>query len=341
MNFPRNRFFLSRILRVTPFLLLFSCLTPSGNILDYKAHFPPEQNDTLANTIPKGKVRVTFLGTSSLLIDDGETQLLTDGFFSRPSIWKTAFGKVSSDEEEIKYVMLLAGIKNLKGIFVCHSHYDHSMDAPFIANATGAKLYGSKSTLNIGRGGGVQEEKLVPFEPGKKLEIGKFRITVLNSKHTPPFKILGKTNAADPDRPHLEAPLSQPAKAEEFIEGGTFDFLVEHGKTSFLIKGSTNFIEGAWKNLKVDTVFLGIAMLGKLEPEFQNQYYQETVGTVKPKLVVPIHWDNFFKPLSEPLEPNLSIGDDVSRGMEFMISKTAEDKIDYRILRAFGTVILP
>ncbi|TGK07744.1 MBL fold metallo-hydrolase [Leptospira semungkisensis] len=321
-------------------LLLQNCLTPSGNILDYKEHFAANDPEILSSKIPLGKVRVTFLGTSSLLLDDGETQVLTDGFFSRPSLFRTAFTKISSNGSEIKYVMLLAGIKKLKGILVCHSHYDHSMDAPFIAKETNAKLYGSISTLMIGRGEGVPEEQLILFEPGQKIQIGKFKITVLESRHTPPFRILGKTNASDPNRPHLTEPLKQPVKAEDYIEGGTYDFLVEHGKNSILIKGSTNYIEGAWKDLKADVLFLGVAMLGKLDQDFQDKYYTETVGTVHPKIVVPVHWDNFFKPLTEPLEPNLSIGDDVKKGMEYMIRRTSQDGIQFNILRGFGSILL-
>lgn len=336
--FAKKMKFIYHILLLFPFIS--TCLTPSANLIDYRDHFAPSGEENLSSKIPPGKVRVTYLGTSSLLLDDGETQILTDGFFSRPSLWRVLFTKLSSNENEIKYVMLLAGIKNLKGIFVCHSHYDHSMDAPFIAKETNAKLYGSVSTLFVGKGGGVPEEQLVLFEPGKKIQIGKFKITVLNSKHSPPFKILGRTNAADPNRPDLTEPLAQPAKAEEFIEGGAYDFLVEHGKHSLLIKGSTNYIEGAWKDLKAEVVFLGIAALAKQDSEFQNKYYEETIGSVKPKIVVPVHWDNFFKPLTEPLEANLSLGDDVSKAMEFMIQKTSEDKIDYKILRAFGSILL-
>ncbi|TGL63657.1 MBL fold metallo-hydrolase [Leptospira sarikeiensis] len=330
-------------LRFFQILILFTlqyCLSASANIQDFKGHFAGNDPRDLVSDIPKGKVRAVFLGTSSILLDDGETQILTDGFFSRPSLFKTAFGKVSSNEEEIKYVMLLSGIKKLKGIFVCHSHYDHSMDAPYIAKETGAKLYGSESTMQIGRGGGLAEDRMELFNPGKKIQIGKFKITVLNSKHTPPFKILGKTNAADPNRPHLTEALPQPANAEDYIEGGTFDFLVEHGKNSILIKGSTNYIEDAWKDLKADVVFLGIAMLGKLDEDFQTKYYEETIGKTSPKIVIPVHWDNFFRPLSEPLEPNLSLGDDVKKGMEFMIRKTSQDGIQFKILRGFESILL-
>ena len=47
-------------------------------------------------------VRVTFLGNATLLLDDGETQLLTDGFFSRPGLLKTVLGPVHSNPDIVQ-----------------------------------------------------------------------------------------------------------------------------------------------------------------------------------------------------------------------------------------------
>ena len=38
---------------------------------------------------------VTWLGVSTLLLDDGSSTLMTDGYFSRPSLAQVALGKVS------------------------------------------------------------------------------------------------------------------------------------------------------------------------------------------------------------------------------------------------------
>ena len=38
---------------------------------------------------------VTWLGVSTLLLDDGSSALMTDGFFSRPSLARVGLGKVS------------------------------------------------------------------------------------------------------------------------------------------------------------------------------------------------------------------------------------------------------
>lgn len=55
---------------------------PSAEVDKYRSYYL-EQKDAE----PKdGAVKVTFLGTTTLLFDDGETQLMIDGFFTRPSL---------------------------------------------------------------------------------------------------------------------------------------------------------------------------------------------------------------------------------------------------------------
>ncbi|GBF43714.1 Zn-dependent hydrolase [Leptospira ellinghausenii] len=312
-------------------------LQSSGDLRYYESFFRHENQNT---PIQYGKVRVTFLGTTSILIDDGETQILTDGFFTRPSLWKTAFSKIESDQEIIQSVLDKAKIHRLKGIFVCHSHYDHVMDAPFVAKATNAKLYGSSSTINVGIGAGLNKENLELFQVGKPVKLGKFSITVLESKHTPPFRIFGKTNATDPNFPNILSPLSQPVKAMDYIEGGTFDFLIQHGKHKILIKSSTNFITGAFDQINVDVLFLGIAQLSLQPVSFQETYYNQTVQKLKPSLVVPIHWDNFFLPLAKPLEPNLKLGDDFESNMNILLQRTSKDQIQVQLLQGFESIDL-
>ncbi|XDD46207.1 MBL fold metallo-hydrolase [Leptospira sp. WS39.C2] len=324
---------------ITIFILfgLDCAFRSSGDLRLYESYIPHE-NQTAA--IKQGKVRVTFLGTTSILLDDGETQILTDGFFTRPSLWKTAFSKIESDQGIILSVLQKAKINHLKGIFVCHSHYDHVMDAPFVAKITNAKLYGSSSTINVGIGSGLNKENMELFQLGKPVKLGKFSVTVLESKHTPPFRILGKTNATDPNFPNISSPLSQPVKALDYIEGGTFDFLIQHGKNKILIKSSTNYVTGAFDKINVDVLFLGIAQYSLQPLSFQETYYNQTVKKLKPRLVIPIHWDNFFLPLAKPLEPNLRLGDDFDSNMNLLLQRTSKDQIQVLLLQGFESIDL-
>ncbi len=44
---------------------------------------------------PGAPLTVTWLGVSTLLLDDGSSTLMTDGYFSRPSLAQVALGKVA------------------------------------------------------------------------------------------------------------------------------------------------------------------------------------------------------------------------------------------------------
>ena len=104
-------------------------------------------------------LRVVFLGVSTLLLDDGETAILTDGFFTRPRKLQL-LGKIEPDRELIGRLLERAGISRLAAVIAVHSHYDHAMDSPEVAQRTGALLIGSSSTANIGRGAGMAEDRL-------------------------------------------------------------------------------------------------------------------------------------------------------------------------------------
>lgn len=131
-------------------------------------------------------MKITFFGTTVLLFDDGKNQILFDAHFTRPSIFKIFFGKIKTNEGLIDKILEDYKINNLSAIFVSHSHYDHVMDAPYIANKCGATVYGSESTLNVARGGNVSEEKLKLFKHNDTFQIGDYEIKVLKSKHSKP-----------------------------------------------------------------------------------------------------------------------------------------------------------
>lgn len=322
---------------------VFFCLAgcrafkPSANLNHFKDYFIPVDSTT---AIKPGQIKVTFFGTSTLLFDDGETQMLIDGFFSRPPVGKVAFGKIKSDTTLIRAVINKHQVSRLKAVFVCHSHYDHVMDAPAVCKLTKAKLYGSSSTLNVGKGQALSSDAMEQYEPGKAISVGKFIVTIINSKHTPPFKLLGKTNATDPNHPDITEPLKQPNKADNYIEGGTYDIYIQHNNHNVLVKASTNYIENALNKYPADVLFLGSAMLGIQPEDFQNNYYRQTVLATRAKTVIPIHWDNFTKPLSKPLVALPNISDNVESGLNFLIKKTTEDKVTLKLLQAESSVVL-
>jgi L-ascorbate metabolism protein UlaG (beta-lactamase superfamily) len=272
-----------------------------------------------------GAVRITFLGVSTLLIDDGETALLTDGFFSRPDKKSALLGTVAPDVAVIAKSLERAGIRRLAGVMVGHSHYDHSMDAPEVAKRTGAIVVGSESTANVARGWGLPADRVRVVAAGESLVFGRFRVTMIPSRHVPTLMTGGT----------IAEPLVPPVRLHKYAEGGSYSVLIEHGAKSLLVHGSAGFIEGALRGRRADVVFLGIGLLGKKDAAHQQAYWHEVVRTVGAKRVVPIHWDDFFVPLDQPLVPLPAPFDDMQASMAFVIERGRQDSVDIKLAPAW------
>jgi L-ascorbate metabolism protein UlaG (beta-lactamase superfamily) len=303
-------------------------LKPSADLKLYAEYFVPQN----AEEKDSKNIKVTFSGVSTLLIDDGETQLLIDGFFTRPGVAKVGFGKIYSDTNIVRQYLKQLNINRLKGIFVAHSHYDHALDAAEVARLTKAILFGSSSTLNIGRGAKLTDSMMQLFEPEDEMQLGAFTVAVLPSRHSPAIKILGMDNATDPNHPDITTPLRLPAKAKDFIEGGSYDFYIKHPRGRIYIKPSANFIPGALQRYPADIIFLGVGTLGKQSADVQESYYHETVEATEAKTVIPLHWDNFTLSLDKPLQPAPMLGDNVGAAFDFLIRKCNAQQRKFRLL---------
>lgn len=242
-------------------------------------------------------MKITFFGTTTLLFDDGKDQILFDAHFTRPSIKQFIKSEeVGTNTALCDDLIRRHRIDRLRAVFVSHTHHDHVMDAPYIANTCGAVLYGSESARNVALGGNVPEERIVVFEHGSSYTVGDYKIGIIRALHSKPTKI--NDNIGEP----IEEPLAQPTALWKYKEGGSYDFYVEHGDQTFLIHPSFNFIEGQLDGIRADVVFLGVAGLAKADEETEEKYFKETAGTTEARLVIPVHWDNFFSPLDKPIE---------------------------------------
>ncbi len=306
-------------------IVLYSC---SGRIKNYEPYYIP---DTGKNA-DKG-VRVTFFGVSTLLFDDGETQILIDGFFSRPSISKTLFTKIKSDTTTINQLVAKHKMNRVQGIFVTHSHYEHAMDVAYVANKTGAKVYGSASTRNIALGGNVPEKQLSLFHLNCEVPVGKFTVQAIPTIHS-------SNRPLHDEGEGIEAPIQQPVKASKYLEGGSYDFYIKHEGRTIYVKASPNFIAGALDCFSAEVVFIGVGTINKKSKAWRENYYKQTVGKLDPELVIPIHWDNFFRPVSQNLSLLPWFAKGSAKDLDFFIGKTAADSIKFGILQGEKSTVL-
>jgi L-ascorbate metabolism protein UlaG (beta-lactamase superfamily) len=275
-------------------------------------------------------VRVRFAGTATLLFDDGETAWMTDGFFSRPPPSAVMFGRIAPDGARIENALKRLEVTRLAAVVPVHSHYDHAMDAPIVAQRTGALLVGSSSTLNVGRGLAMPAERMREVKPGDMLQLGRFRLSFIASRHSPtPF-----TDGLTPDP--IAAPLVPPARATAWREGQTWSILVEHSSGfSALVQGSAGFIPGELSGRRADTVFLGIGTLGKKDEAYRADYWNEVVRRVGAKRVIAVHWDAFWRPLDEPLAPMPLLLDDFGSAMDDLLKRAGRGQVEVRLAPVF------
>ena len=235
-----------------------------------------------------GKLTARFFGVSTILLSDGSTAIMTDGFFTRPPVGQLLFGEISPDQGRIDDALKKGEVPNLSAVLTVHSHFDHAMDAARVARQKHALLIGSESTANIARGEGFPASCIhVISEDRQTLAVGGFDITVFRSLHS--LGVPGGEKAAG----SIEAPLSPPVPYTDYKEGGTYSFLIEHDGFRIIIHASSYFIEGMYEGVQADVVFLGIATLGKKTKAFVKRYWDAVVKQTRARLVIPIHWDDF------------------------------------------------
>jgi len=256
-----------------------------------------------------GPLGVTFLGVASLLLDDGETAVMTDGFFSRPSLAKVALGKIAPDLTRIDTVLARAGVDRLAAVLPVHTHYDHAMDSAVVADRTGADLVGGESTAYVGRGHGLPAERIRVATPGESMTYGAFTLTLVESHHCPPDRFPGE----------ITEPVVPPVKAGAYKCGEAWSILVEHASgASALLQGSAGYVAGSLAGRRADVAYLGVGQLGVQSEEYLRTYWAETVEAVGARRVVLTHWDDFFRPLDQPLRALPYLGDDLDVTMRLL-----------------------
>jgi len=273
-----------------------------------------------ASDAGQDSLRVTFLGVATLVVRDATTAVMIDGFFTRPGLVATAVGQVGPDRARIEAALKKAGVEKLDAIFTVHSHYDHAMDTPVVAELTGAVVVGSSSTANIARGQGLAEDRIRVVAGTQTMRFGDLAVTMIPSQHFPHGQAMGE----------ITAPLVPPARAVDYLEGGSYSILIQKGERSLLVQGSAGFADGALSGRRADVVYLGVGLLGSKDEAYRDAYWRESVTAVAARRVVPIHWDDFTRPLDEPLVPLPFLLDDLDASMDFVLARGKRDDIEIR-----------
>ena len=294
---------------------------PTGEIHQFEPFFV--QKSDLASD---PEVTVTYLGASTLLFDDGKTSFLVDAYLSRLALKELVFRRVQTDTAKVNSVLLQAQTRDLDAILITHTHFDHVLDAGYIARTTGAKVFGSASARQICLGSGVPDERIHVIEDGYRLSLGQFDILFVSVVHSPMsifMDDLGRT---------IDAPISPPKHIVHYREGGSFHLLIRHNGHSLYVNPSASDVDQIPDSIRAEVVFLGMGLMRRPTQEFRFRHYQHSVAKLEPCLVVPIHWDNYCLPDARTLDLIPASISPTSNWFDEVMSWTLQDGIEFVIV---------
>lgn len=172
-------------------------------------------------------------------------------------------------------------------ILVSHPHWDHLFDVPALIAQTGSPAYGSRNTELLLRAAGTPVERCRRIAAGERLVLGPFQVTVLPAEHV---TILGRV----PLPGRLRAPVAPPRRPWHYKMDEDFSFLIEAGGVRWLYWG------GVLPGLAppADVLFV--------QPFGAPERFAPLMEAVAPRWVIPIHWDDFLQPLTEPPRPSFA-----------------------------------
>jgi L-ascorbate metabolism protein UlaG (beta-lactamase superfamily) len=265
--------------------LLVSCLVLAAS-----------STETSAGEAP---VRVRWLGTAGFSIAAGDTVILHDPYLSRPGILESLFSLYEPDAELLERLLAPGSaapeIAGASLILIGHSHFDHLGDAPWLAKRSeDLFIAGSPTTVNVSVGYGVPANRARVVNPNQTFDIGPFRVRAVESRHAHTFR------GGSPPEGTVDEPPDAPIHAWSFKLGDARGWLMTHRDSGYrvFVLSSANRHLPSLEALAAEGVTVDLLLAAAVSGD--ETYAADLVRTLRPRVVVPHHFDSFFTPLEAP-----------------------------------------
>lgn len=231
-------------------------------------------------------VAVTWLGTAGLRIEHAGRTLLVDPYLTRPGLRATLLAPLASDEAAVRRHAPRADL-----ILCSHSHHDHLLDVPTVARQTGALVVGSGSAARYCLASGVPADRVRQVEPPATIDHPPFRVELRPSVHG--RALLGRR----PLPGEIAREPVPPLRVAGFRTPDAFGLMIrvdagDGRELSIFHLGSADFLPESVSGLRCDV--LVPCLVGRHR---RPGYVRELLTALRPRVVVPCHFDDFFAPL--------------------------------------------
>ncbi|HEY5926210.1 MAG TPA: MBL fold metallo-hydrolase [Kofleriaceae bacterium] len=246
-----------------------------------------------AAPLPLAKgVELTWLGTAGFRLAYQGVVVWIDPYVTRLSLSELLRRKVVPPSREA----IGRWIDKADAVLVGHTHFDHALDVPAIAQRTGCKVYGSQSLANLMNLYKLGDQAVI-VEPHRDYEVGPFKFHFVPSQHSKLQLGLRVPFSGELTCDHVDHLTPQAYRC-----GQVWGIYIEVGGMRFYHQGSADFLEDELKVRDVDVFLCGIS--GR---RFTPKYVERIVTKLAPNLIVPTHYDDFFRPLEGKLELSFNV----------------------------------
>jgi L-ascorbate metabolism protein UlaG (beta-lactamase superfamily) len=245
--------------------------------------------ETVPLRLPTG-LELEWLGVSGYRMTYAGHTLLIDPYFSRVPLRSLLRREPARPDGQV-LDRFLQTPGRVVGVLVGHTHFDHAVDAPEIARRVGCPALGSRSLAALMRLHGL-EHLAVEVEPYRTYELGPFEVSFTPSAHS---KLL--LGLAVPFDGELTCQHLDRLAPSAYRCGDVWGIHVAVAGTSLYHQGSADLQDDAIRHRGVDVFLAGIA--GR---SFTRDYWGRILRRLEPRVVVPTHYDDFFKPLEDPMD---------------------------------------
>lgn len=310
--------------RCTPWVLVAVALAGAGCSYERTCSRPSDYVPVNSAAPKRDFVRVAYLGSGGVLIARGHSVVLTAPLYSNPTVGEIAFQSFVSDQRLVDaYLRRYApDLVEAKAIVVGHSHYDHLMDVPRVAErwSPTATVYGNDAMKLLLAPLASLQPRLVSVEHdalayntpeagGPPVRVSPtIRLWPILSEHSPQFAIPGLFGLRLPAvhlwRGQPALPASElPHRGGDWSEGTTLAFVIEidgpPGARPFRVyyqDSPTRLPFGqppAW--LRDRGIDLAILCVGGSEV-WKVVHPGAIAAYLRPANVLAVHWEDFLNP---------------------------------------------